>query len=173
MRRACFLILGLLFIAPASFSQTSSADSQAVQALVAEIRQLRQDLRMTTVAAQRAQILLYRLQSQEAAVARMERRVEEARSGLTETQSAAKQTAYEIKRMEERANDSQNPAERKRLEDMIAEFKSGLEAKRSIEGELQMRVAEAEQDLKAAQAKLGALQDRLDLIDKALENPNR
>ena len=173
MRQACFLIVGLLFFAPASFSQTSSADSQAVQALVVEIRQLRQDLRMTTVAAQRAQILLYRLQSQEAAVARVERRVDEARSSLTKAQSGAKQTAYEIKRMEEQANDSQNAAEQKRLKDMIAEFKAALEAEGSTEAELQIRVAEAEQSLKTEQAKLAALQDQLDRIDKALESPTR
>jgi len=62
----------------ACFGQTTPGDSQTLQALLSEVRQLRQDLQTTTIAAQRAQILLYRLQGQEAAVARASQRIDEA-----------------------------------------------------------------------------------------------
>jgi hypothetical protein len=40
------------------FGQTTPSESQALQALLLEVRQLRQDLQTTTIAVQRAQILL-------------------------------------------------------------------------------------------------------------------
>jgi hypothetical protein len=68
MNRSSILALG--FLLSSTFGQTTPSESQTLQALLLEVRQLRQDLQTTTVAAQRAQILLYRLQGQEAAVAR-------------------------------------------------------------------------------------------------------
>jgi len=65
MHRSCLLILGLLLIATPVLGQSASTDSQTLQALLSEVRQLRHDLQTTTLAAQRAQILLYRLQGQE------------------------------------------------------------------------------------------------------------
>jgi hypothetical protein len=40
------------------FGQTTPSESQTLQALLWEVRQLRQDLQTTTIAVQRAQILL-------------------------------------------------------------------------------------------------------------------
>jgi hypothetical protein len=70
MNRSSILALGFLLSSTLCFGQTTPSESQTLQALLLEVRQLRQDLQTTTVAAQRAQILLYRLQGQEAAVAR-------------------------------------------------------------------------------------------------------
>jgi chromosome segregation ATPase len=173
MHRSWFLVLGFLVISPGAFAQTSSTDSQTLQALLAEVRQLRQELRTTTVAAQRVQILLYRLQIQEAAVAHAERRVDEARSALSQTQTEVKMMASGIKQIEDKVSNAQNPVERKQQEDLLAKFKAGLESQESSEQQLQARESEAEQDLRAEQAKLNALQDQLDRLDKSLENPNR
>ena len=60
---ACFAPLSLLVMATAACAQTASPDTQALQALVTEIRQLRQDMQATTIVTQRVQIVLYRLQT--------------------------------------------------------------------------------------------------------------
>jgi hypothetical protein len=70
MHRSWLLTVGFLFSSQASFGQTASTDSQTLRELLAEVRQLRMDLETTSVASQRVQIILYRLQLQEAAVAR-------------------------------------------------------------------------------------------------------
>ena len=70
MSRSLLFVLAVLLFATASFGQTTAADAQTLQALLSEVRLLRQDLQTTTISAQRAQILIYRLQGQEAAVAR-------------------------------------------------------------------------------------------------------
>ena len=173
MHRPWFLVLGLLLISPAGFGQTPPADSQTLQALLAEMRQLRQELRTTTVAAQRVQIFLYRLQIQEGAVERAQRRVDEARSTLSQTQLEMKMTAYTIKEIEDKVSNAQNSIERKRQEDLLAKFKAELESQQNSEQQSQARESEAEQDLKTEQAKLNALQDQLDRLDKSLEISNR
>ncbi len=173
MHRPWFLVLGLLLISPAGFGQTPPADSQTLQALLAEMRQLRQELRTTTVAAQRVQIFLYRLQIQEGAVERAQRRVDEARSTLSQTQLEMKMTAYTIKEIEDKVSNAQNSVERKRQEDLLAKFKAELESQQNSEQQSQARESEAEQDLKTEQAKLNALQDQLDRLDKSLEISNR
>jgi DNA repair exonuclease SbcCD ATPase subunit len=101
MHRSSFFLLGFLLISTAAFGQTSSTDSQTLQALLAEVRQLRQDLQNITVAAQRAQILVYRLQLQQAAVARASQRLDDARSKLEAAQANRKKVAAEIKKYEE------------------------------------------------------------------------
>jgi hypothetical protein len=59
MHRPFLFGLGLILASTVSVGQTASPDSQTLQALLAEVRQLRKDLRTTTVASQRVQILLY------------------------------------------------------------------------------------------------------------------
>ncbi len=173
MRRSWFLVLGLLLTSSAAFGQTSSAESQTLQALLAEVRQLRRDLQTTTATAQRVQILLFRLQVQEAAVARMERRLDDAHSNLTQTQFELKRLASEIKLREEMQNNTQNPVERRELEEVLPKLKAELESLRSTEQQLQARESEAEQELRVEGAKLTALHGQLEMLDKSLESPNR
>ena len=173
MHRFWFLLLGVLLTSPATFGQTSTTDAQTLQALLAEVRQLRQDLRAATATSQRVQIILHRLQGQEAAVARMERRVDDVRSSLTQVQFEMKRLAAEIKLREDTQSNTQNPAERRDVEEVLSRNKVELESLKSTEQQLQTRQSEAEQDLRNEQAKLTALQGQLDILDKSLESPNR
>jgi len=93
------------------FGQSTSTDSQTLQALLAEVRQLRHDLRTVMIAAQKAEILLYRLQGQEAAVARASQRVEDVRGRLAETASSRQKLAIDIKH-EDFIGNAENPAGR-------------------------------------------------------------
>jgi DNA repair exonuclease SbcCD ATPase subunit len=171
MQRSTFLVLGLFIISTPALSQTTSTDSQTLQALPAEVRQLRQDLQTTTVAAQRAQILLYRLQVQEAAVSRASQHLADARAKLAETQSARTKLAAQIKSSEDFVHNTENPpAGRKQIEGWLPQGKARLESLESEEQQRQTREIEAEEQRRMEQAKLGGLQDRLDQIEKVLEN---
>jgi hypothetical protein len=70
MRRTYFFIVVVLGMATATFAQTTSPDPQTLQALLTEVRQLRQDLQVSLTRMQSAQILLSRLQLQEVSVSR-------------------------------------------------------------------------------------------------------
>lgn len=173
MQRTWFLALFLLLTSSSAVGQTPSTESQALQALLTEVRQLRQDLRTATANSQRVQILLFRLQIQEAAVARVERRLDDARSSLTQTQSDLKRLVSEIKIREDMQSNSQNPAERKEVEEVLPRLRAGLESLKNTEQQLQTRESEAEQDLRTEQARLTALQSQLETLDKSLESPSR
>lgn len=173
MRRAPFLTLGLLLISGSAFGQTASSDSQTLQALLQEVRQLRLDLRTTTVGAQRIQILLHRLQGQQAVVGRAQQKVDYVRSKLTETQSDEKKLAAQIRQMEDIQSNTQNPAERKEMEATLPQLKARLEMWVSEDQQWETRKIDAEQELQMEQAKLSRLQDELDRFEKTLENPSR
>jgi chromosome segregation ATPase len=174
MNRSVFFVLGLLLFSTASFGQTTTGESQTLQALLSEVRQLRQDLQATTIAGQRAQILIYRLQGQEAAVARASQRLEEAREKLAGIQAERKHVAADVKRQEEFISNTENPAtERKEVERMLSESKTRVESLESQEQQLQTREIDAEQQLRAEEVRLSDLRDQLDRLDKALENASR
>ncbi|HXN25413.1 MAG TPA: hypothetical protein VOA41_21995 [Candidatus Dormibacteraeota bacterium] len=169
MARFCFLISGFLLASTAALGQTPSTDSQTLQALLAEVHQLRQDLQTTTVVAQRAQILLYRLQAQEAATAHASQRLDDARSRLTEAQSNRKNLTAQIKHFEDLQSRTENPAERKSMENAIPSFKSRLETAGDEEQQRQTRQIEAEEQLRSEQAKLSAFQYQLEQLENTLK----
>jgi hypothetical protein len=174
MNRSALFVLGLLFSSTASFAQNTPADSQILQALLLEVRQLRQDMQTTIIAAQRAQILIYRLQGQEAVTSRASQHLDDARERLARIQDERKHVAAEVKRNEDFIDNTENPpAQRKVLADRLPLDKSRLEALESEEQQRQTREIEAEQQLRAEEARLTDLRDQLDRLDKTLENASR
>ncbi len=174
MTRSSLFVSGLLLFSMACFGQSTSNDSQTLQALLAEVRQLRQDLQATTIAAQRAQILLYRLQGQEGAVARASQRLDEAREMLAGTQSERRHLATEVKQHEDFVRNTENPlTQRKAFENRLPDDRTRLESFENMELQQQAREEEAEQQLRAEEAKLSDLREQLDRLDKALENASR
>ena len=105
MKRLPFLPLALS-LASTAFAQTNPADSDTLKALLTEVRQLRHDLQTTTIGAQRAQILVYRAQTQESVVRRMQERVDDTRSRLAQIQSEQRNRASSIKQVEEKRSQS-------------------------------------------------------------------
>jgi chromosome segregation ATPase len=160
-------------IVTAAGAQTASPDTQALQALVTEIRQLRQDLQSTTIATQRVQIVLYRLQLQTALVTSAASRLDDARSSLGNAQSEMKRVSGFIPSLEEDVKRAQDPAQRKVKEDNLAQVKANLERFTADEQRLQSREIDAETQYRAEQGKLADLQDQLDRLDKLLDSLSR
>ena len=173
MHRSWLLALGFVFASPASFAQTASTDSQTLQALLAEVRQLRMDLQTTSVASQRVQIILYRLQLQEGTVARAQQRVDEVHSKLAEARAGVQHFASEVERMQRALNETQNPADRKESESLLAARKGQLESQKAAEQDWETKEAESRQELRLEEAKLAALQEQFDQLDKILEPSSR
>jgi chromosome segregation ATPase len=173
MHRSMILILAFLLVAAPARSQTGS-DSQTLQALLVEIRQLRHDLRTTTVASQRVQILIYRVQAQESIVRRVQERVDDTRSKLAQIRSEQKKLAGAFKEIEDSLNNADNPATtRKEAEQTMARIKDRLEIQASNEQEVQAKLTESEDQLRVEQAKLGGLQDQVDRLETQLEDSTR
>jgi hypothetical protein len=165
------LMLGLLLCSGPVFAQAASTDSQTLQALLAEVRQLRMDLRNTTAAAQRAQILLYRLQAQEALVAHASQRLDDARLKFAQTQDANRHLAVEVKRNEDILGHGEGtPTERNQIQEMLPPLKARLESLQTEEQQRQANQMEAENQLRVEQVKLSELQDQLDRLQTTLDS---
>jgi len=151
----------------------TSGDSQGMKALVVEVRQLRKDLQATNGYAVKAQILLYRLQVQEATVARVAQHLNDLRSKLDETQRHRRDVAATLKHFEELTDNSEiSPASRKEFQQEISGRKSQLENLAVEEQQRQSAEIEAAEQLRAEQAKLSGLEDRVDRLEKDLgSNP--
>ena len=165
------LLVPVLVISTLAFSQTSQSDSQTLKSLLEKVRLLRQDLRTTTVAAQRGQIALYRLQLQVAAVARAAAVVEETHSRLTQLQDAHRHFVTEIEQLDHQRDQAQDFQERRHIEEeRLPRAKMSLEQNSHDEEQQQARLNEAEGQLKDEQVKLDGLHSLLDQLDQALEN---
>ena len=162
-----------LVIVMAAGAQTASPDTQALQALVTEIRQLRQDLQATTIVTQRVQIVLYRLQTQTALVTSAASRLEDARTSLGKLQSDRKVIAAQGLDMEEELKSQQDSARRKQLEVMLTSVKATVERTAADEQRLQSREIDADTQFRTEQRKLADLQDQLDRLDKLLDSFTR
>jgi chromosome segregation ATPase len=172
MRRWMLFAVALLILPAAGVCQGGSTDSQTLQALLAEMRQLRLELRTATIAAQRAQILIYRVQAQQAVVTRLSQRVDNNGSRLTQNQNEQKMFVGQIKRLED-LRDNQNENERKQTDEQLTQMKARIEQLGSEEQEMLPRKIQLEEELRMEQTKLAQLHDELDRIDKALEQTAR
>ena len=161
--------LTFLMLAAAAFGQAAApAPTDALQALLSEVHQLRMDLQATTVTSQRVQILLYRVQLQQAATSRAASRVDDARAALADAQKQHNHATEVIQSVQDKAARNVDPKAAKEMEAMLAEFKYRVDSTQTEEQQCQSRAIEAETHLRSETAKLSELQDTLDRLDKAL-----
>jgi division protein CdvB (Snf7/Vps24/ESCRT-III family) len=169
MNHAVSIFFLPLVAAGAVFAQSAAPESRGLDALVSEIHQLRQDLQTTTVAAQRVQIALFRLQTQTTAVVRATSRLDEVRSRISQSQSHHREMAARMEQIEQNQRTSQDAHEVKSIAEVLPQVKAELEREAGEEQQLQAREADAASQFRVEQAKLSELQDLLDKLDKILD----
>jgi tRNA nucleotidyltransferase/poly(A) polymerase len=173
MTRQMISLLGVLVIPVVACAQTSPVDSQTLQAILAEIRLLRQDLQANAMTLQRSQLLLSRWQTQQGAVARSQQRLEEARAKLADTRRNQKNFPLAVRRAEDALARTNNPAEKKALESEIESYKREIETLPEEEQQRLAKESEAEEQLRNDQLKLSEIESQLDEIDKSLRKLDR
>jgi hypothetical protein len=172
MRRTYFFVAVVFGMATATFAQTTSSDSPTLQALLTEVRQLRQDLQISLTRMQSGQILLSRLQIQEVAVSRASQHLDDARSKLAEVQVVIRSEAAEIKHFEDAPDTRDRSAQ---VEDALNHAKSDLETSTLLAQQLQTTETDAEQLMRTEQDKLTRLELQLDelVVKIGSEQPAR
>jgi len=144
-----------------------------MEALVAEVRQLRKDLQASNGNALKAQVLLFRLQVQETTVARVSQQLNEARGKLADTQRHRTEIPERLKRLQDALDNTEiSPADRKQIQYEVSASKAELENLATEEQQRQTAELQAEEQLRTEQAKLNELEDRVDRLEKDLtSNP--
>ncbi len=170
MFRAAMIGLCLLFFSAITQAQTTVCEAKTMEALLTEIRQLRQDLQAAATAARKAQIVIYRLHVQVAAAEHAAAQLESAKNERTQMQWQVQYQTLQIKRLEEMKERAETEEQRKQFDESISAFRAGLEMLGPKEQELQANEIEKEAELRIQQAKLDQLESELDRIENTLGN---
>ena len=165
---ACALFASL------AVAQTNSTNSDpTIQALLAEVRQLRLALERSAVVAPKIQVTLQRIQLQQDQVSRLSRQLEDVRDRMAQAAFDNTRTAAEIKQVEARLAQELDPLHRKALEDEIRVVKARVELEReqqsAQEASQRARESELAGRLRTEQGKLDELNDRLTALEQVLE----
>jgi chromosome segregation ATPase len=161
----------VLFLAANAIAQAPPKDGDTVQALLVEVRQLRQDIEAMTVASQRVQIALYALQMQDGAVSRSRQRLDEARGKRMQAEAVRDHMATEVRMSETRSEQRsgmETPTDLKVKELAITQLKGELERSTTELQSWQAVEAEAASQLRTDQVKLNELQERIERLDQVL-----
>lgn len=170
MYRLSFLLLVLLLVSVPCLGQTNSKDAQTLQALLTEVRQLRQDFEATAAITHKMQILLYRLQTQGTTIARLSRSVEDAHADVNQLSKERARLADDIKQHEDFISSNTNASgDRKVAEDALAGLRANLEQLDDQLQRAQDREATSQEQLRSDQTKLDSLEAELDRLEKSFE----
>lgn len=163
----------LLFAALSAVAQTSTDGT--LQALLAEVRQLRLALERSAVVAPKIQMTLQRLQLQQDAVIRASRDLEAIRNQLSRVTGEERDLTTHLKVMDASLASELDASKRKALEEETKRVKLRLEelGVRGQQDNLALRGRESELSsrLQAEQAKLDQLSDRLNAFEQMLDTP--
>jgi hypothetical protein len=161
--------LSFFLLTTATLAQTQApAPQDTLQALLAEVHQLRIDLQATTVTAQRVQILLYRVQLQQNTAARLAIRTDEVHAKLLNAQRQRARATTDLQQTQEWLSTSTDATKTPILKAQAGEEKRQVDMWQAEEQQWQGKDAEAQSQLRAERARLDELQDTLDRLDKAL-----
>jgi len=171
MHRANAFALAFLLATGEAAAQTAPADTQLTQALLTEIRGLRQDLQTMATTIQRVQLIMFRVQSQTALTSRATQRLEDTRNRCANAQRQHKSTATRLEELDQKLRSGTlSPADQRSVSDAVSQMKANSEMWANEEAQCQASEAEAEGQYRIEQTRMAELQDQLDKLDKALES---
>ena len=156
------VLLAFLLVAPvrASSAQSPQSDSQTLRDILAELRAMHQDIRVT----ESTQILVAELEMEQSAVIRATEKVDSTRARLNDIHRDQKLVEAELQRMQEQLDKSTNPDEQNALSNDMTRHKSNIAALRLAERDTSTTLQDQEQRLQAAQDKLTSTEDELNAV---------
>ena len=173
----CTTVLALLWmgatvvLAQQAAPPSPSSDSQILQQLLDEVRQLRLTCERASAASARLQILLQRMQLQQNQMDRISSKLDSVRDELMRAESQETQGSPQLSELDDRLSHEQDPNRRKELEEQQKVTKMMLEQQARSTQDLRTREDELVASLQREQAKLNEFQERLDALEKAAEPP--
>jgi chromosome segregation ATPase len=157
-----FVLLAVRFTASA---EPPLSEAQVAEETLAEIRELRKDLRQTAAIAQRAQILIYRMQVQRAIVDKASAELEQARDSCAASEMQMNSIRQQLEHPETaRQTDTGNQSS----DQAMAQLRLVLADLTQEVGQCQASQVDMESRFRTEQAKLRELEEQLDQIDQAL-----
>jgi chromosome segregation ATPase len=147
-------------VAATGFGQNQEPDPQGLKEILAEIRAIHADIRVTET----TQILLTELEMQQSVVNRATESFDNARTRLVDIQRDQKLEATELQRAEDHQNEASTDDERKHFAEEIERHKSNLAALKIEDRERTATLQQMEDRLQTAQDALDKIQNELNGI---------
>jgi hypothetical protein len=171
------LCVTAIFTSPLSSAQTATKDNADVrselalmQALLTEVRQLRQDVKHMAVVNGRAQVTIQQMQLQEQRVTHASVQLDAVRKQIADVLSQHEQAAKNIERLEAAIPQEQDAKRAAEEEGALAAFKQSVERLTANEARLRAQEADATIVAQSEQAKWQDLTDRLSALNQSLDS---
>jgi chromosome segregation ATPase len=158
-----------LALALPGFAQTGASDTKTLQAILAEVRAIHDEIRATET----TQILLTELGMQQSVLNRATERVNEARSRLSDNQRDQKVVAGDLARAQDKVSQISDPTEKMHLNEEIDRQKSNIAALKTDEQSRSTTLEEAREQLRTAQDNLDKTENELNAILRQLRPASR
>jgi predicted nucleic acid-binding Zn-ribbon protein len=155
--RAVFSTFLLVATIPASFGQSTESDSQILREILAELRAMHQDMRVT----ESTQILVAELQMEQSAVIRATESADNARARLSDIHRDQKTAEADLARTQEQLDKATSLDEQNALSNEIARQKSNIASLKIAERDSAATLQQMEERLQVAQEKLASIDDEL------------
>ena len=161
---AAFALLAVFSVVPC-FGQANPSDSQTLKDILTEIRGLHNDVRLS----QTTQILLTELEVQQTAVTRAMQKRDDLKTRVSQLQTNQKNFASQIAQIQERADATIDPVQKKQFAQMQEQLTGNLANFKSQEADASNDLAGAESALRKEQDTLENIQGRLDEVVSKLQ----
>jgi len=168
MKRIALLLTTCLAITSLCGAQVNRSDSETLQAILSELRQIRSELHNQQAQNQTLQVLLFEMQTYQTAINRATLRTDDARSKLAEARAEERHFSTEISRGEDSLREVQDQADKKRMEADIESSKRSLASFKTMEQDLIAVLQQAEAQLQKAQDAFDTVQNELGQLLKGL-----
>lgn len=167
MRKITFLVIAGLAVTPMAYAQENRSDSQTLQAILGELREIRSELHNHQAQNQTMQVLLFQMQTYQTAINHATQRTDDARSNLAVVREGETYYSNDIGQDEDSLQHAQDEAERKNLESDLESSKVSLASLKTVEQDRIAVLQQAEADLQKEEEGFDAVQNQLGQLLKA------
>jgi hypothetical protein len=157
LKRITLLAVVWLSVSVAGPGQAQETDSQTLHKILAELRAIHEDMRVTET----TQLLVAELQMQQGVVNRATEKSDDARMRLSQIHLDQQHAAVDADHAQEQLDKSSSADERNALAQDIERQKSNLAALKTAERDQNQTVLDAEQRLQSAKEKLESIESEL------------
>ena len=164
-----FLVLLIVSTVPAQ-TEKPVDENQTLRTLLSEVRQLRKTMQTTGLNAYRGQLILERMRITNEQVEGMAQKLENARDDVEKIERTIPSFEEKAKVMETVLQQETDVAKRAKLEFEIKEHKQQTERYKVLLTRAREREQQLSNELKASQVRLSDLENRLDLLEREIEN---
>ena len=131
------ILISILLMTGLHTARAQNSSDATIQALLAEVRQLRLALERSALVTPKIQVALQRIQIQNDTVARLSREAEESRTITVKVTDEQAELTAELPRAEAMVAEEKDPVKKKDFEEQVRRMKVGLSEKNAASIKLQ------------------------------------